>query len=145
MLVYHHIGNRLPGCNWALTVSPQRFEAHLRWLSKNGYRGIHPSDWMQWRAGEGELPTKPVMITFDDGYADSSTYAFPLLCRYGFPATQFVVTDYVGGVNEWDLARFPTPRRLMSAEQIRRWQEPGSSSALIPARTPICVRLLTMC
>ena len=48
------------------------------------------------------LPGKPVLITFDDGYLDFATYAWPLLKRYGFSATVFIVADFVGKTNRWD-------------------------------------------
>jgi peptidoglycan/xylan/chitin deacetylase (PgdA/CDA1 family) len=42
------------------------------------------------------------MLTFDDGYMDFRTDAWPVLRRYGFPAVVFLVTDEVGGTNRWD-------------------------------------------
>jgi hypothetical protein len=59
----------------------------------------------------------PVGLTFDDGYADFATTAVPILRRYGFTATVYVLADRLGGVNEWDQG---APReRLMTAVQVR--------------------------
>jgi peptidoglycan/xylan/chitin deacetylase (PgdA/CDA1 family) len=58
-----------------------------------------------------------VGLTFDDGYADFAHYALPVLRRFGFTATVFVVAQRLGGTNEWDLAGAPKP--LLTAQQVR--------------------------
>lgn len=125
VLLYHHVGPLRPGTIPELTVSPERFERQVRWLARRGYTGIRPSDWLRWcREGTG-LPDKPVLLTFDDGYADLTEYALPVLRRYGFGAAVFVVTGQIGGENRWDQAHGLGPHRLMTAEQIRKWAAHG--------------------
>ena len=118
VLIYHHIGPAAPGTYPELTLSAQRFEQHLRWLTRLGYCGITSSQWNEWRTRARALPHKPVLITFDDAYADNATCAFPLLKRYKFPATVFVVANEVGGTNRWDEDLGSGTHRLMDAHQI---------------------------
>lgn len=124
-LLYHHIGPFRPGTFADVTIEPKRFERHISWLADRGYVGVRPSDWLAWCMQGRRLPDKPVLITFDDAYADLCEYALPILLRYGFCAGVFVVTSQIGGVNAWDVAIGSSTHRLMSAEQIRRWASAG--------------------
>ena len=143
VLCYHHVGTPKPGAYPDLSVTAERFERDIRWLRNNGYHTISPSDWLRWlREGKG-LPPKPVLLTFDDAYADLTSYAFPVLRRYGFQATVFVVTGHIGGTNAWDVERGSAIHPLMTADDIRFWAangiEFGAHSKTHPnlARIPI--------
>ena len=125
VLLYHHVGPLRAGAVPGLTVSPQRFERQVRWLARRGYAGIRPADWAAWRRDGKPLPAKPVLLTFDDAYADLAEHALPVLRRYGFGAVVYVVTGQVGGTNAWDEARGFATLRLMTAEQIRYWATQG--------------------
>jgi GT2 family glycosyltransferase/peptidoglycan/xylan/chitin deacetylase (PgdA/CDA1 family) len=120
-LLYHHIGPARAGTKRELTVSPERFERQIRWLARSGYTGIKPSDWLNWiRHGTG-LPKKPILVTFDDAYADTADYALPILKKYGFNAAVFVVTEQLAGTNTWDEVQGSGTLQLMTAEQVRSW------------------------
>ena len=78
-----------------LTVSPTDFEAMLKYLRDNGYHTITTKD-LWWSLDQGAaLPSKPVMLTFDDGYADAYSVAMPLLKAYGMTGTFFVTVNLV--------------------------------------------------
>ncbi len=125
VLLYHHIGPPRPGTLSNLTLSPEKFARHVRWLARRGFVGIRPSDWLRWlRDGTG-LPDKPILLTFDDGYADLTDYALPVLRRHGFSAAVYIVTGQLGGTNAWDEAQGSGTHRLMTAEQIRYWAGQG--------------------
>ncbi|TBL70120.1 polysaccharide deacetylase family protein [Paenibacillus thalictri] len=87
MLNYHSItydpGNKA-------VITPELFTEQMNYLAENGYTTLtlkHFSDiWL----GEAEMPKKPVLLTFDDGYADNHEYAMPLLKKLGFHATLFM-------------------------------------------------------
>jgi peptidoglycan/xylan/chitin deacetylase (PgdA/CDA1 family) len=118
--VYHNVGlsctdTRRP----ELTISPSQFERQLQWLAWRGYVGIKVSDLIAARNGSRILPKKPLLITFDDAYADIGEYALPLLERMGFGATVFVITSLIGTTSFWD------GRKLMNASQIRHWATKG--------------------
>lgn len=94
ILMYHNIieGN---GRGDNLNVSEQRFEEQIRQLKYYGYNTIDFEEMYDYFKGEGTLPPNPVIITFDDGYVSNYTYAYPILKKYGFKATVFMVADYI--------------------------------------------------
>src|SRR5262249_30455200 len=108
-----------------LTVSPEQFDRQVRWLARWGYVGIRPSDWLRWLNEETGLPEKAVLISFDDGYADLTEHALPVLRRHGFGAVVFIVTGQVGGTNAWDEAQGSATHQLMTVDQIRYWATQG--------------------
>jgi peptidoglycan/xylan/chitin deacetylase (PgdA/CDA1 family) len=119
VLMYHHVGQPQPGVPRSLTVSQEQFEGQIRWLARRGYVGICPADWLAWCREGKPLPPRPVLLTFDDGYADLLKHAVPVLKRYGFGAAVFVVSGQIGGTNIWDGAQ-PVPfGRLLAADEIR--------------------------
>ena len=104
VLNYHKIDNR----HHSLSVLPADFERQLKYLADHGYHSISPDELFEGLAGTGALPENPVLITFDDGYKDNYTTAFPLLKKYGFKATIFVVTSFLGQKSQyftWEQAR----------------------------------------
>ena len=125
VLLYHHVGPPRAQTLPFLTVSPRKFARQVRWLKQHGYVGIRPSEWLAWRREGRPLPDKPVLLTFDDAYADIAEHALPLLHQHGFGAAVFVVTGQVGGTNTWDEARSSGSHRLMTAGQIREWAAKG--------------------
>ena len=105
ILNYHKIDNTFI----SLAVRPDDFDTQMKYLSENGYHTISPDELYNSLAGTGELPDNPVMITFDDGYEDNYVNAYPILKKYGFKATIFVVTSFLDknkkGYMSWDQAR----------------------------------------
>jgi peptidoglycan/xylan/chitin deacetylase (PgdA/CDA1 family) len=111
--MYHHVTDRLDGTRLAkLRVSPAAFERQLDWLLDQGYQAVTLS-----RALGPRPPEKPVVLTFDDGYADFHRRAWPLLRSRRMNATVFLVTGALGGVNHWDRDKEPT-EELLSRSQI---------------------------
>jgi peptidoglycan/xylan/chitin deacetylase (PgdA/CDA1 family) len=99
ILMYHYVRtppsvhNDLLG--YRLSVSPEDFKAQMDWLYANHY---HPVTFEQLRlyfAGTQPLPSRPVVITLDDGYKDLYTTAFPILAAHGFTAVAYVVSGFV--------------------------------------------------
>lgn len=91
ILMYHMIRKAIPGKKFnSLRVSPKSFERQIKYLYDNG--------WSSYSMGEvinkkRSLPLKSVVITFDDGYQDNLTNALPILKKYGFKATIYLVND----------------------------------------------------
>lgn len=79
IIMYHSL---LPHERTSYIVSPKRFESDLKFLSKNGYTTVTMQDVIDYVNGKAPLPSKPIMITFDDGYYNNYTYAYPLLKKY---------------------------------------------------------------
>jgi peptidoglycan/xylan/chitin deacetylase (PgdA/CDA1 family) len=93
--MYHYISEPPPDANIYrrdLSVTPANFEMQLAWLRSQGYQSITLADLVYHLAVGWSLPEKPVILTFDDGYRDNYTNAFPLLKRYGYVGTFFLVT-----------------------------------------------------
>ena len=125
ILVYHNVGPLVEGSWPILTVSPEQFKRQMSWLVDHGYVGIRPTDWLAWRReGKFRLP-RPVMITFDDAYANVAEHALPLLRRLGFSAAVYVVTARIGASSVWDEVKGLTTLNLMNADQIRYWATEG--------------------
>jgi peptidoglycan/xylan/chitin deacetylase (PgdA/CDA1 family) len=125
ILMYHSIGPLREGFDAFLNISTEMFEDHLRWLSRHGYTPIHLADWISWCREGKAIPDKPVALTFDDGYRDTAVFGFPLLKKYGFKGTLFLVSDQIGGTNSWDLPLGVSEQPLMTAEEVRYWAANG--------------------
>ncbi|MCC6778187.1 MAG: polysaccharide deacetylase family protein [Hyphomicrobiales bacterium] len=106
--MYHYVrpdpGPRDPsGQN--LSVTPEDFAAQVQHLATAGYTSLTLAELADVRAKRAALPSKPVVLTFDDGYRDFYTNAWPVLQRHGFKATVFVITGVVGQTQylTWDM------------------------------------------
>ncbi|MEG4444370.1 sulfotransferase [Microcoleus sp. AT9_B5] len=87
-------------------VTPQIFEQQLHNLKNQGY---YSASWENWRSAKQTktpLPGKAVLMTFDGGYLDFVQYAWPLLKRFDFTATVFLVAESIGKTNSWEKAEF---------------------------------------
>lgn len=84
------------GYTGKMTVSSASFAAQLDWLARNDYHVIRLSQLVAFLEGKQPLPRRSVVITIDDGYESLHRHALPLLRKYGFPATLFVYTDFIG-------------------------------------------------
>ena len=92
ILSYHRFGTG----GGKMVMSTANFAAQLDWLARNDYRVIPLAQLVGYLSGKDALPRRAVVITIDDGYESTHRHALPLLRKYGFPATLFVYTDFVG-------------------------------------------------
>lgn len=102
ILGYHRIGTFTGG--HVPCVSAELFERHLQWLTRFRCRVLSLDEALDCVDRGKTLPRRSVVITFDDGYAETYSVAWPLLKRHGFPATVFIATEEVGwnGFLTWD-------------------------------------------
>ena len=112
ILMYHYISAPPPGADryrLDLSVAPEQFEQHLHYLATNGFSTVSLFDLLRHLNTGAPLPARPVVLTFDDGYRDNYDNAFPLLKKYGFTGTFFVVSDFVNSGRPefltWEMAR----------------------------------------
>jgi peptidoglycan/xylan/chitin deacetylase (PgdA/CDA1 family) len=113
VLMYHSV-EPYTADPYQVTVRPERFDEQMRWLSRRGLRGTSMRELLA--ASRDRRASGLVGLTFDDGYADFVGHVLPVLDRYGFTATVFVVAGALGGTNTWDE---PGPRKaLMTAEEV---------------------------
>ena len=102
-------------------VPPEDFAAQLDYLAAEGYTTITPQDYARARKGKQQLPDKPIILTFDDGYEDNWRVVLPMLEERGMKAVFYMVTNSIGqpGYLTWD--------NLFDME--RRGMEIGSHTA----------------
>lgn len=90
-----------------LSVTPDDFRAQMQYLAENGYTTIDFYDLSLAITNKIELPLKPVILTFDDGYVDNYVHAFPILQEFGHKGTFFVVSEFIdfgyAGYLTWDM------------------------------------------
>lgn len=98
ILMYHYV-SPLPedadDIRTDLTVSPELFSAHMRYLTESGYETISLYRLYNALVAGTPLPAKPVVLTFDDGYIDHYGYVLPVLREFGFTGTFFIITELV--------------------------------------------------
>lgn len=97
MLMYHVIGHRPASAPYPdLWVSPQRFAQQMHALRGAGYHAVTLDAVLaNWRTG-APLPSHPIVLTFDDGYAGQSRYAAPVLRKLGWPAVLNLTVNHIG-------------------------------------------------
>ncbi len=126
ILMYHYIGEVPPNADIYrrdLTVTPRAFEEQLAWLRGQGFTAVTLDDLVAALTQGAPLPPRAVILTFDDGYADAYTNAFPLLRRYELTGTFFVVTEWIDtaqpGYLTWDQARTMAAAGMTIASHTR--------------------------
>ena len=98
VLMYHHIQTEKEAAKkkeTSLTTYVDYFEKQLQSLKEKNYSVISPKELIDFFDGKNTIPAKAAILTFDDGYSDFYTFAFPLLKQYGFKGTVFVPTGLV--------------------------------------------------
>jgi peptidoglycan/xylan/chitin deacetylase (PgdA/CDA1 family) len=125
ILTYHQIApSPARGAGFrSLYVAPSAFARQMALLHFLGYQGLSMSALMPYL--RGEMVGKVVGISLDDGYLNNLTYAMPVLQRYGFSSTCYVVSQYIGKTNEWDRHSGIAPAPLMNARELREWVQGG--------------------
>jgi len=107
VLIYHHIQEEetaKKNGQTGLTVTPEFFRKHLQYLKDNNYNLITMAELKSFFDSGTKLPSKPVLITIDDGYKDNYEFAYPILKEFGVKATIFVATGLLNnpGYMTWD-------------------------------------------
>jgi peptidoglycan/xylan/chitin deacetylase (PgdA/CDA1 family) len=92
ILTYHKFSDRVSD---AVTVTRKAFEDQMRLLKNRGYQVISLDQFFDFLELRDSIPRKAVVITFDDGWRSTYDIAFPILKKYGYPATLFVYTDFI--------------------------------------------------
>ena len=99
ILMYHSISDEpektMHPYYWT-TTAPRIFARHMQFLAESGYSVLTLDDAVQRIESGTPAQNRQVVITFDDGFRDFYTHAFPILARHGFMASVFLPTDYIG-------------------------------------------------
>jgi len=119
ILMYHRVYDEAPDRDPYGAVTAEQLDETIRYLRRRDYRFVSLDEAFELITAPGKIETgRCVSLTFDDGYRDFYTHAFPVLERHGCPATVFVATDFIGDRNRWDEARGLPSAPLLSREEI---------------------------
>lgn len=99
ILMYHGIRKDSSALN-DYVISPEEFEADLKYLEENGYKTVVVADLLAYFDNETPLPDKPIMLTFDDGCLNNYTYAYPLLKKYNAKIVLSPIGKYIDEYSE---------------------------------------------
>ncbi|MFE3603862.1 polysaccharide deacetylase family protein [Streptomyces sp. NPDC059142] len=120
--MYHAVAHRPAPATRALSVAPEAFTAQMALLGARGFTPVTTARLADaWRTGK-PLPERPVLITFDDGYAGVHRYALPVLAEHAFAATLFVSTAWLRGAYDEGAA----PDTMLDWDQVRELAAAGT-------------------
>lgn len=143
VLAYHRvIDPDAPGFDtfkMNVSATPAAFAAQMDYLRRR-FNVVSLDEVLAWLRGEGTLPPRPALITFDDGYRDNFDFALPVLRERNLPAVIFLATDYIGSVSPfyWDLVAYCFKHTRRTEAELpplggQRWSGEASRDALVNA------------
>lgn len=110
------------------TISTKNLARHFSWIESHGYHPISISDILDAKAGKKALPSKPVLLTFDDGYKSLYTRAYPLLKLYKYPAVSALVGSWLqvenGKTVQYGDEQVPR-EHFLTVQQIKEMADSG--------------------
>lgn len=115
ILMYHMVDEVLVRKQESLNVTPKAFERQMSFLKRHHYKVLPLETLVDLIKENKSIPPKTVVLTFDDGYKNNYTHAFPILKKYNLPATIFIIVNEVG--------RSQNDR--LSWEELRQMQDSG--------------------
>ncbi len=122
ILTYHSIDDS----GSVISTAPEVFRRQMNFLSETGFKVVSLNKLVNSLIDEQPISPKTVALTFDDGFQNFYTTAFPVLEQYGFNATVFLVTDYCGKRNEWEADSPMIPlNKMLSWQEIKKLNESG--------------------
>jgi peptidoglycan/xylan/chitin deacetylase (PgdA/CDA1 family) len=139
ILMYHSISDTPePGFSpyYQVCTSPRRFAEQMQSLAKTGWQGVTLREGLDVLAGNRQISGHPVAITFDDGFHDFYTAAFPILKQHGFAATMYLPTAFIGD----DRQSFKS-RACLNWGEIRELHQTGIEFGSHTVNHPILYQL----
>ncbi|MBP1761676.1 MAG: polysaccharide deacetylase [Firmicutes bacterium] len=126
ILTYHKVNPDRNTGGFGLRVLPADFDWQMKYLKNNGYHSVSPGNVVDHFQTGSKLPDKPFVITFDDGYQDNYRYAWPILKKYNYTATVFIVPHIVGGINAYDYyANLQPENKMLTWQEIKEMNDAG--------------------
>lgn len=126
VFLYHQIADVDPAKDpYRLSVIPEQFDRQMAYLNQRAYHCLPLSAIIKAQMNGERLTRKSFAITFDDGYRDNFEVAMPIMLRYKFTATIFLVADWVGKPTNWEGQSGDKAADLMSWDEIREMQDQG--------------------
>lgn len=130
VLTYHDVKDNVDGDleQQDTTISTKNLSRHFAWLQAHGYHPISIDDLLDAQSGKKTLPTKPILLTFDDGYESFYSRVYPLLKLYQFPAVSALVGSWLqvetGKMVQYGDTKVPR-EYFLTTEQIKEMADSG--------------------
>ena len=119
VLCYHKVERRRE--LGVTRLSPRKFAAQIHALAHAGWRGLTLREFSEVVSGQRTARERELLVTFDDAYRGLRDHAFPVLREAGFGAACFVITDFAGRLNRWDVAYGGRRFAHLTWRDIDRW------------------------
>ncbi len=126
VLCYHRVGGPLE--LGVTRVSPKVFRRQMHALAKAGWTTLTLDQFAAAARSDGSalrIPRSAFLLSFDDGYSELAEFAYPVISEVGFTATTFLITDYIGRPNAWDIQYTRKPLRHLDWSAIEAWKARG--------------------
>ncbi len=124
VIMYHHVLGEDSTLLGDYVISLSEFEGDLAWLKAAGYTPVSAGQLIAYTQGEGDLPERPVLLTFDDGYESFYANAWPLLQKYQMKAVVSVIGRYSDLYSQPDVGKHLNYSHL-NWQQVRQLSESG--------------------
>lgn len=124
-IVYHRVcpDDQYTPSDYAVRVSD--FRHQMEYMLSQGYRAVSLEEFVHGLSGRDASREKRILVTFDDGYRDNYTQAFPILRALGIPAVIFLVADLSRRTNWWDQPLGVPTTELLHEEEIKEMSTAG--------------------
>jgi peptidoglycan/xylan/chitin deacetylase (PgdA/CDA1 family)/UDP-N-acetylglucosamine:LPS N-acetylglucosamine transferase len=141
LLMYHKIPDVPLDSKNRIFVTKENFAKHLAYFQQQKFTPITFLDYQQFASGRrplAEFPSRPIILTFDDGYVDNYTNLLPLMQQAGYRGVLYLLGDFDVRYNYWDVDSDPTEPRsdIMDAAQKRAFVAAGWEIAAHTMRHP---------
>ena len=124
VLCYHRVGG--PRELGVTRVAQSTFERQMTALARAGWKTLTLGEFSRVLEPDGQVARGPsFLLSFDDGYASLAEYVYPVLAELGFTAVTFLITDYVGRDNAWDVRYTWCRLPHLDWKAIAHWQGRG--------------------
>lgn len=125
ILLYHSVQEHAPGSFGPWAVGRQRFVDHMDTLVELGYTGLSIGELMDLKRAARPVPDKTVLVTFDDGFADFASSAWPVMRARGIPVTLYVTAGVLDGTSRWLEPMGAGQLPMLSTAAIRELADDG--------------------
>jgi len=125
ILMYHMISEPKTAAEVKYACPPKQFEEHLKMLLSAGFKPVSINAIAEYFSNQTPLPEKSFLITFDDGFEDNYSNAFPILQRYQIPAVIYLATGLIGKTNQWMSKSTFSERKMLTWTQIKDMASQG--------------------
>jgi peptidoglycan/xylan/chitin deacetylase (PgdA/CDA1 family) len=125
ILMYHQVSDAPHARFLKYTVTGRAFAAQMKWLAANDYNTIDLPTLLVRRRGGAPIPTRTVVITFDDGFRECASVAAPAMEAHGFSATFFLVAGLMGDSSRWLMTERGIEFPIMSWDDARQLERAG--------------------